>query len=281
MNPRDIAIHKQIIWATKEGLVLERPSAGSLHENYVHELDDNFHLRPSDKTMAEFREAAGQELSGKMKALHSSSALAVNVFEFWRHRIESVAILARSLRIPSKQIESLQFEEKLPINEGFANAPHMDVLVGYADGSVCGIESKFTEHYSSKTQGLDPKYLNENEALWAQLPTLREFASENLETRVHSYFDSIQMLKHTMGLLSHTKDKSKLRIMYLWYDGGTGSNHSHRSEIDHFASVMTSDGITFYSLTYQEAMINLWKELPEHDKPGFRAYVNYLTDRYL
>src|ERR1051326_8103677 len=60
---------------------------------YVLDLADNLYLRRlQDETTREFRDADGSELESvrgrpaKMKALCSSSALAVNVFDYWRDK---------------------------------------------------------------------------------------------------------------------------------------------------------------------------------------------------
>ena len=58
-------------------------------EYYTQNRNDNFFLPPSLETVNDFKNANGQEFGngidpGKIKALHSSSALAVNFFEYWK-----------------------------------------------------------------------------------------------------------------------------------------------------------------------------------------------------
>ena len=76
--------HAQAQWVLKAGMSLERPG-------YVNDLADNLLLRKLNlQTEVEFANADGSELrdSGnrpaKMRALVSSSALAVNFFDSWR-----------------------------------------------------------------------------------------------------------------------------------------------------------------------------------------------------
>ena len=63
--------------------------------------------------------------NGKMQALHSSSAIVVNVFEYWKSK--SPDFIAKALKIPSKKIEEIVFEEKFPIVKDFIN--HFNLFV--------------------------------------------------------------------------------------------------------------------------------------------------------
>lgn len=79
-------------------------------------LVDNL-VRPlSNAARDEFKKGAGGELEdrngrpAKMGALHSSSALVCNVFEYWRERDPAVVGTARGLPVP---IAALRFEAPL------------------------------------------------------------------------------------------------------------------------------------------------------------------------
>src|SRR5690349_5768599 len=84
--------------------------------SYVAELQDNLFLRPINRETAnEFEAGDGAELHdnggrpAKMRALVSSSALAVNFFDAWRHANKSP--LASALQL-SSPITHLCFEFK-------------------------------------------------------------------------------------------------------------------------------------------------------------------------
>ena len=80
------------------------------------------------------------ELEGKFKAVHSSSALAVNVFAPFRARSSELIVPG------SRFITGLEFERKCPIGVG-GKAPNLDILLTGPAG-IIGIESKLTEPLS-------------------------------------------------------------------------------------------------------------------------------------
>ena len=136
-----IAAH-QLEWATRNGIVL----AG----NYTNRVEDNIfggQLHPA--TRAEYEKGKGHELEGNMKALHSSSALVVNVFDYWRRadRIQDMAACCGAEGI----VKSMEFEKTHPIR-GLTRRtpPHLDVE--FAALAPLAIESKFTETYHRKTR---------------------------------------------------------------------------------------------------------------------------------
>jgi len=77
--------NKRLKWAATQGLNVDE-------KGYTCRLEDNLYTPFSEQTEQEFRKGKGDELGvdgkpGKMQALHSSSTLVVNVFEYWNNMI--------------------------------------------------------------------------------------------------------------------------------------------------------------------------------------------------
>ena len=77
-------LNRQRAWADSRGIELDPP-------DYTARLEDNLYSKLSERALEEYGGAAGQELvdsrgakPAKMRALESSSALVLNVFEHLR-----------------------------------------------------------------------------------------------------------------------------------------------------------------------------------------------------
>ena len=159
-SPADTIKRRQREWAERIGQTLN-------DKGYCGCDDDNIHGGLSESARCEFGEGGGQELGGKIRAAHSSSALACNWFDYWRDR--DFGVLSDAFGVPSPFV-SLRLEAKLPTGMRGADAT-LDVMLTAADGSLFGIESKFAEPYTSspaKTR-LKPQYFSQNRAMWADV----------------------------------------------------------------------------------------------------------------
>jgi hypothetical protein len=86
MNAFDYLKQRQIQWAIRHQIALE-VGAGSRGERaYCPDLRQNLFVPLSAETRAEFETGDGDELPNKMRAVHSSSAAGVNIFEYWRQK---------------------------------------------------------------------------------------------------------------------------------------------------------------------------------------------------
>ena len=95
MTPKDYIYRKQIAWAKRQADVSLNFCGQSRNCGYVTELKQNLFPKDRVNSIAEdFKQADGNELGGKMLAVHSSSALAVNLFDFWRDSTEKMFSLA-------------------------------------------------------------------------------------------------------------------------------------------------------------------------------------------
>lgn len=262
---------QQSEWAKRAGVVID-------NEGYTTALVDNLFVILSDETQKEFEKGDGGELGrpdrrGKMQALHSSSALACNVFEYWRGRDSSN--LASALGLHQK-IQNICFEQKFPTGLP-GNAPNLDVVLSLTDDSLVAIESKFLEPYGSHTSGFKPKYFEPGIDVWTQAnyPNCQKFATQlnNGEIKMR-WLHAEQLLKHILGL---SRSKSPLwSLIYLWYDTAGTAAKEHEAEVSKFECVMAADKIDFRAMSYQ----SLFEELLTLAQTSDKGYCSYLGGRY-
>lgn len=284
MNTYVFLKEKQKTWAHLQGISLIGSKIERGEQIFTTNPDDNLFLSSLPNTIKNgFLDADGRELGdgktpGKIQALHSSSALAVNVFGYWEGK-KAYEEFAKTIKIPSQKITHIQFEEKFPILST-GTPPNIDVVFHYNDNSVVAIESKFTEPYSTreKTDHVQDTYLNQLE-LWEQLPNTFELAKTLVEKNtIFDHLHASQLIKHLLGLMNYcSRKKNKFRLIYLWYDAFGEEGAKHRKEIDQITEVFKSDGITFQDKTYQELIIGLAENFLDSDK----KYVEYIVERYL
>jgi len=262
----------QVAWSST---ILRDPR----RSDYAATLGENLFLnalRP--QTEAEFQHADGAELQdgttrpAKMRALISSSALAVNFFDAWRDA--SSAVLGRALGVETPVV-SLRFEykpENYPVGPG---SPNLDLLLTLAGGHRVAIESKFAEPFRSPGDDalLSPKYFPAQSRLWdiAGLPRAQQLAGQ-LSAR-WEYLDAAQLLKHMLGLAND--GEIPCTLLYLWYDTGLPDAAAHRSEITRFADLIAGDRIAFRARTYQEA----YDAILDRDQP-VDGWYEYMKARY-
>jgi hypothetical protein len=295
MRAYEYIISKQTQWALNRDLSLIGSKGDKGRPAYTRELNQNLFEPLSAEVQKSFKDGDGSEISGspgnpaKMQAVHSSSALGVNVFQYWQN-IQQASMIAAACgfcRKGSAVSEKIAFEEKYPISDNFdkfPKAPNIDVVFHNAEASQFkrfAIECKFSEPYSSqKHSGLKPAYLNERDAelkkLWSNIPKLHEYATSICENEKFTYLHSAQLIKHILGL-KRKFDKSGFRLLYLWYDVLGKEGATHRDEIDEFSSIAKADGIYFHSMSYQELILALSKEYWQKHT----LYIKYLSERYL
>ena len=266
-----IAAH-QLEWATRTGIA----PAG----NYTERVEDNVfdgQLHPA--TRAEYEKGKGHELEGEkanMKALHSSSALVVNVFDYWRrqNRIQDIAGCCGAEGV----VDRMEFEETHPIKGMGRTPPHLDVE--FAARVPLAIESKFTETYHRKTRRplrsthLD-KYL-EHPDLWFNLPDLKALAErivgESAGRTEFEYLDVPQLIKHMLGL--NCAYQGQFSLVYLWYRMDSVEAEQHQQELNRFCDRLGNE-VKFRSMTYQD-LFNRIMRVPDVDL----SYLQYLEQRY-
>jgi len=263
-------VEQQWSWAKKRGIEVDK-------DGYTRCLKDNLFIPLSPRTEEEFRSGRGDELGsegvrGKIQALHSSSALVVNVFEYWRNR--NVDFIAQACGA-SKGTTSLHFERTYPTPLG-GIPPHLDVEFYNPLSRPLVIEAKFTEPYHRKTKRhIKDKYLNSS--LWKGLPgcenLVRLILKEETVKTSFSFLDVPQLLKHFLGL-TNKYGKRGFELLYLWYDYPSLEAEKHRQEIRQFEKSVSRE-VIFRNTTYQE----LFKRIREK-RVANTDHINYLADRY-
>lgn len=98
MNGYQYILEKQTQWAKNKGLDLIGSKGNRGRLAYTLKLDDNLFQPLIPEVRSSFESGDGNELGtinqpGKMQAIHSSSALGVNIFQYWKS-IASVTMIA-------------------------------------------------------------------------------------------------------------------------------------------------------------------------------------------
>lgn len=273
MRSKQQLLNRQRSWAVSTGLSVDA-------KGYLDNVDANLFQPLSGKTKQAFDDGSGSELRdtplrpAKMKALHSSSALAVNVFDYWVERDTSALLLALGL---DSGVPAITFEEQFPTGLT-GTPPNLDVALMYPNGHVVGIESKFSEWLAPKSKNKEPfkpKYFCESVGLWENkgLPKTQSLAEAvNAQEEFFKYLDAPQLLKHVLGMANQVGEKFSL--YYIYYDWKGPESDVHRQEIDRFDSLVGEE-VRFKAKSYQEVFASL-NELDGVDAD----YMAYLKDRY-
>ena len=242
-------------------------------------VDDNMYGGLSEAARSDFLLGGGGELGangqpGKMQAVHSSSALACNWFDYWRER--DLSVLSAAFGVPNPFV-TLRLEAHVPTGMRGADA-NLDALLTTADGWLFAIESKFTEPYTPATKlSIKPQYFSQNRSRWTDvgLPGC-QIVAEQIRAGQHGFkvLDVAQLLKHMLAL---GRTGSRWTLCYLWYDVPGAMSDQHKADLQTFASQIGSDVSHFRTLTYQQLFARLAPlAIAEHAE-----YMEYLRDRYI
>jgi len=278
MKGKTAVIKKQKKWADKQQL--ERDDR---YSKYTNEIGDNlFKDSISREAEFEFKKADGSELTdgrspANIKALYSSSALAYNVFEYWRKREKGILAEALGIKNP---INSLRLEKVL--NTGISK-PNIDVFLVLSDGTSISVESKFCEWMDSKKdKKFKERYFLKGDkrlSRWYDvgLPNCQKIA-DKIQYGDLSFIrvDALQLLKHALGIGNSLKKDSQL--LYLYFDledQDSRVGNDHRDEIKKFTDLIGNE-LRFKSMTYQDVFQTFQKNVSLLDE----EYVNYLKHRY-
>lgn len=288
MRAYEYILTKQTQWALNRGIPLIGSKGSRGRPAYIPQLNQNLFEPLEPSVRASFNKGDGSEINGttnspaKMQAIHSSSALGVNIFQYWQKNnlVPLIAAACGFCKKGSNVSESIVFEDKYKIGEKFQFDPNIDVVI-YNYESVkykrFAIECKFSEAYGSRRHdGLKKKYIGLGE-LWDDIPNLYGFAksiSPKDDKFIHLH--PAQLIKHILGLKKHFK-KHGFRLLYLWYDVLDQEGAVHRNEIEIFSEIVRADEIRFHAMSYQELIAKLSNEYREQHG----QYIKYITDRYL
>ena len=258
----------QRTWAMENGVPFDS-------RGYVDDVEMNLRTPLSAAAREAFEKGAGSELAKHMRALHSSSALVANFFDYWSCRDRTPLLSA--FGISDQRADLLEFEARFPTGLG-GTPPHLDVVIWLSSGEAIAVESKFTEHLGRSTRGksrFEPSYFPGQGGLWEEqgLPACQVFAKE-LNTGMHrfEFLDPWQLLKHALGLANVLGQS--FRLVYLYYDQPDERAQQHRGEVQRLADAVGGD-FTFEPLEYQ----TVYERLATFEEVD-RGYLDYLGARY-
>ena len=275
-SDRDIINARQRAWATRKGLTFDA-------DGYCTCVDDNIFQGLSPGARRDFESGDGAELGkcggrGKIQALHSSSALACNWFDYWRGR--DLEPLTRAFGVPV-QFSALALEQKKFTTGLGGIRPNLDVLLTCGDGTLFAIESKFTEPYT-KLKGktyLKPEYFH-GRSRWTEagLPGCQAVAEALRRGKQDDFnvLDVAQLLKHMLALARCGHHWS---LCCLWFEMRGSLADQHRQELTLFTAKahIGTDAAHFSALTYQELFARMVPFVGQDDS----EYIAYLRDRYM
>lgn len=250
-------------------------AAPSDARGYVARPEDN--LVPGvrlEQFRADMEKGAGHELQGKFRAVHSSSALAVNTFAPFKDRPADLVLLGR------RGFDAVTFEKQLPTGL-HGTPPTLDVFLRRGD-EVIAIESKFLEYFSPKEAKFSSSYRRSalpwaEDGWWRVLEEARGAGPRNL--------DVAQLVKHYLGLsrLLEEGDASgwkpaRATLLYLYWEpanpGRATACVRHRAEIAQLAARVAESRIDFRAMSYPD----LWQDWER--RPGLAAHAGDLQRRY-
>jgi hypothetical protein len=280
MASRSLLLRRQRSWARRAGKMVD--AAG-----YLPAVSDNLRQPLSDTAQADFVARGGGEFHdsqfqnarghvARMRAAHSSTALAVNVFDYWN--TADPAPLAEALGLPAP-IRRIVFEPHLPT--GLAGNPaNPDILLEIGSGGLLAIECKFSEWLVPKRQRagvFHERYFPPGRGAWheAGLPACQTLADDMQAGREYfRYLDVRQLLKHALGLKAAGASSGSL--VYLYFDWPGSIQRAHDAELNRVASRLAPEA-DFRSATYQ----SLVARLSASGAPIEPAYLSYLQKRYV
>lgn len=234
MTAKDYIELKQKQWAIRR----KKDIALTNENRYTKVYNDNlFEKTLYGKIKEQFETADGNELNGKMAALYSSSALGVNVFQYFYKLLEQgnkeeankILYALGVSRDKDIEIKSISFEQKLHI--GNISTPNIDIIITTTNNKVFAIESKFREpYYYTPSNYIQKKYYDNND-IWNKLEKTKEYIDEldegfieiekdiieretsieEKEIGVKKIFPSFkrlnaaQLIKHLLGLFNDNK----------------------------------------------------------------------------
>lgn len=221
-----------------------------------------------EDVQADLAQGSGQELDGKFRAAHSSSALAVNAFGPWRKHPQGLSLLGKT------GFDFLQFEKQCPTGLG-GIPPNLDLVVAGTD-VVIGVESKFLEILAPKPAKFADSYTREN------LPQMEPswwYLMNALKAGPDQYLDAAQLVRHYLGLRNQPEYQGKkIVLLYVFWEPENWRDfpeyRRHRDELAAFQEQVEDSAVSFVWTTYPE-LWNQWTELGLY--PG---HVEELRRRY-
>lgn len=222
---------------------------------------------------ADLGAGSGNELQTKFRAVHSSSALAVNAFAPFRQRIGELALPDHSL------FQALAFEQKCPTGLRRGTPPNLDVLLSGV-GGVVGIESKLTEYLATHHARFSSAYVVEIRDARREQSYFREMLRLLDEPDSYRLLDAAQLIKHAFGLAG-TFGERPATLLYLFWEPANPSAspvfEEHRREIAAFSERVAGSMPHFKAMSYPE-LWSYWRDAGQ--QVWLARHVEELRARY-
>lgn len=256
-------IRKRII----KQLIDNSPTANE--KGYLNHFEDNLINTVFEEDFkTDLENGDGNELYGKFKALHSSSALGVNFFGLFKRNLDKFKVFGEK-----DFKDNAQFEKKLPT--GMSRPPNLDFYLEN-ENFVIGFESKFLETLSRKQPKISNAY--SDELLSKVDKGFIEIISYYRKNNAKSYLDTAQLIKHSIGLIKN-KDNKKAKLIYIYWEPLNATEfiqyEQHKKELDEFAKhIKCVKGIEFHHTTYLEFCNNFVSD------NFFKYHLENFKDKY-
>ena len=251
---------------------LARPGIALDGHGYTSSYADN--LVPSvtiPDFEADLRQGSGNELSGKFRAPHSSSALAVNCFGPFKRNLSDLRVCGAG------GFTLLHFEKKCPIGVR-GTPPNLDVLIESVD-SVIAIESKCTEYLSPHTARFSASYETGIRDARRESGWFQEMLRLIETPQAYRCLDAAQLVKHAFGLM-HCYPGRRLTLRYLYWEPLNAVDfplfEEHRRETAAFADRIAGPYLAFEARTYNE----LWSSWDDAAPKWLSTHLRDLRARY-
>ena len=219
----------------------------------------------------DYSHGSGQELTFKMRAIHSSSALVANTFGRWKTDPTMLELLGHSdFQPPTLEAQCSTGLRGTP--------PNIDVLL-QSSNIVIGVESKlleplgapkkpfFSESYSRT------KLSQCEDAWWDLLEEVRHWPP--------SRFDAAQLIKHYLGLRKQFGTGHEICLVYLYWKPLNAESiaeySQHAEDMKKFRSKIPDNGsVQFIVMDYP----GLWESWLNDSNPTLANHASILKQRY-
>lgn len=237
--------------------------------DYLEALIEGVH---PDAFVADLMAGAGNELEGKFRAPHSSSALAVNAFGWFAGKPGLASLAGHG------GLELLGFEKKFPTGLTRAQPPNLDVVLQGRSGLVA-VESKCLEYLSPKEAKFSRRYRDEIVDERRDGPWFAEMIRLMEEKRSsYRHLDVAQLIKHALGL-SYRQERD-VTLVYVWWEPANADEFpvfaAHREEISQFAKRIGGGAPIFAAVSYPE----LWAQWASSPSEDLQRHCGNLVRRY-
>ena len=207
---------------------------------------------------------AGRELDRKLRAAHSSAALAINTFGPWRTDPSSLCFGETT------GFRSMCFEAACQTGLG-GTSPHLDLL---ADGEVpVAVESKCTEWMQTKPAVFSVSYDRLRQTL-GDSPWFEEMQQLRVEPCRYRFLDAAQLVKHAFGLTTRFGGRP-VQLLYLYWEPRNTEIwpecRQHREEADGLASKVKPASVRLIVMSYHELWANWECQRPPCHLPYLRV----------